>query len=105
MSPNKVPTNINYSSYRFESCPDYKKVGKMKNYKHTDEDGNFKSNYPKNTVGYHLDIMEWIYFHPNMTQKEKLEILIPLEEHHMKYLNEMFPGGNFKWEKWSDKIN
>jgi hypothetical protein len=77
----------------------------MESYKHIDEDGNFKSNYPKNTVGYHLDIMEWIYFHPNMTQKEKLEILILLEEHHMKYLNEMFPEGNFKWEKWSDKIN
>jgi len=76
----------------------------MGKYKHTDENGYFKSEYPKDTVGYSLDMMEWIYNHPTMKKSEKLEILLPLEEHHMKHLNKMFPSGNFKWDKWSDKL-
>ncbi len=72
--------------------------------KFTDETGSFKSNYEKGQVGFIVELMEWVYEHNNMTYDEKLDYLLRLEEVHENHLKQLFPAGNYTWEKWSDKL-
>jgi hypothetical protein len=72
--------------------------------KFTDENGSFKSNYKREQVGYIIELMEWVYEHNNMTHEEKLNNLLNLEEIHENHLKQIFPSGNYAWEKFSDKL-
>jgi hypothetical protein len=73
--------------------------------KFTDENGNFKSNYDKDQLGYIIELSEWVFEHNNMSIEEKKEYLLGLEKMIDTRLKVLFTAGNYSFEKFSDKLN
>ena len=73
-----------------------------------DSEGSFISQYPKISIGFLEELCEWVCFHNNMTEDQKIEYILGIEEQ----IKECLSGGNVSkfainyiptWSKYFEK--
>lgn len=73
-----------------------------------DENGNFKSEYPhengKFSIGYIEDACQWIFYRNDLTNEEKLERILNLENIIHELLNKSFDMKITYEPTWSTKL-
>ena len=52
-----------------------------------DSEGSFISQYPKISIGFLEELCEWVCFHNNMTEDQKIEYILGIEEQIRKHLS------------------
>lgn len=87
---------------------DFKKLRECGNADHLeDENGNFKSEYPREkgkiSIGYIEDVCQWTYYRKDLTNDEKLETILKLENIIQNMLNRSDMKMNYI-PTWSTKL-
>jgi hypothetical protein len=78
-------------------------------HKFVGSDGEFKSTVDiepgKVNIAYLMEMLEWIYYHNNMTDEYKLKYITDVEDMIQHLLDNMNIGLNTKYERtWSAKL-
>jgi hypothetical protein len=76
--------------------------------KFTGPNGEFQSTYQLEpgtvTIGYLEELLEWLFYHNNLTYDEKLEKILNIEGMIIELLNDSFAPAYVEYTTWSTKL-